>query len=90
MVRSDQGTVTAELALSLPAVLVILTISLQALSLQVERITMVGQVAALARQAARGETVAGAKVEGDIVCVTRTKQFMLPVTEKQCARRLGI
>jgi hypothetical protein len=57
LVRSDEGTVTAELALSLPAVLVILTISLQALSLQVERITLVGQVAALARQAARGEAV---------------------------------
>ena len=90
VLSSERGTVTAELALTIPSLLVVLTISIQALSLQVERVSLAGQVAELAREASRGEVVQGAKEEGVLVCVSRTKQFLLPITEKQCARRLGL
>lgn len=81
---------TAELAISLPAVLLVLTFAVQVLGIQVERAALVGSVAAEARAAARGEVVLGAKVEDDLVCVTKERKILIPVTEKQCARRLGI
>jgi hypothetical protein len=90
VLSSDRGTVTAELAIALPAVLMVLTFSVQVLGIQVDRVAMVGSAAMLARQAARGENVAGSKVEGNLVCVTRERKSFVPVIEKQCARRLGI
>jgi hypothetical protein len=88
--NSERGTVTAELAIALPAVLVLLTLALQALSLQGVRIGLIAQAAELARSAARGEVVTGAREEGNLVCVTKTKQAIIPISEKQCARRLGL
>lgn len=90
VLSNDQGTVTAELAIAMPAVLMVLTFSFQVLGIQVDRVVMVGSAAMLARQAARGESVAGSKVEGNLVCVTRESKSFVPVIEKQCARRLGI
>lgn len=87
---SENGTVTAELAISLPAVLLVLTFAIQVLGIQVERAALVGTLAMEARQAARGEVVTGAKVEGNLVCVAKQRQSLIQVTEKQCARRLGI
>lgn len=88
--RNDRGTVTAELAIALPAVLLVLTFAFQALALQVERIDLVTQLATLARQAARGEPVAGSQIEGNLVCISRSISSVWPIKEKQCARRLGI
>lgn len=88
--RSERGTVTAELAIALPAVLVVLTFALQVLAIQAERISLIGELASQSREAARGESVSGAKVEGNFVCVTGTTKTFVPVTEKQCARRLGM
>lgn len=88
--RSERGTVTAELAIALPAVLLVLSFALQALALQLERIALVGEVAGLARAAARGEVVPGARIEGTRVCVTKSRKLLLPIEEKQCARRLGL
>jgi hypothetical protein len=87
---NEQGTVTAELAIALPAVLLVLTFSVQVLGIQVERTALIGSAAMAARQAARGENVPGSKIEGNLICVTRQRNSLVPVTEKQCARRLGL
>ena len=81
---------TAELAIALPAVLLVLTFSVQVLAIQVDRVAMIGSAAMLARQAARGEIVDGSKIEGNLVCVTRERNSFIQVSEKQCARRLGV
>ena len=88
--HSERGTVTAELAIALPSVLLVLTFALQALSLQVERVALVAEVAQLARAAARGEVVPGTKIEGTQICVTKSRKLLVPIEEKQCARRLGL
>lgn len=89
-VRSERGTVTAELAVALPAVLMVLTFSVQVLSMQVERVSLAGQAATMARMAARGEAVSGAINEGKLICVTKEVKLLMPIHEKQCARRLGL
>ncbi|MEY3472884.1 MAG: hypothetical protein RLY22_387 [Actinomycetota bacterium] len=87
--RSESGTVTAELAIAMPAVLLTLTFSIQALSVQSHRIELTYQAAQLARDAARGESVPNSKVEGHLVCVQLEISEPFPITEKQCARQLG-
>lgn len=88
--NSERGTVTAELAIALPAVLLMLTLAIQLLMTQVERVHLAAEVGALARAAARGEALAGSKIEGTLVCVTKAKETMIRIEEKQCARRLGM
>lgn len=88
--RSETGTVTAELAIALPAVLLVLTFSMQALGLQVGRIQLISELTQLARQAARGEAVVGSHIEGNRVCVRRALEGVFPIQEEQCARLLGI
>ena len=90
VLRSQQGTVTAELVIALPAVLLVLTFAFQALALQVNRIELVSQVAAFARQASRGESVSGSQIEGKLICVSKQVSSVWPLKEKQCARRLGL
>lgn len=88
--RSEVGTVTAELAIALPAVLVVLTFVLNVLGVQVERIAMVAELASDVRAASRGESVKGTKLEGNLICLSRTTKTLIPIVEKQCARRLGL
>ena len=88
--NKESGTVTAELAIALPAVLVVLTFSLNVLGVQAERIALVGQLATDVRAAARGEPVTGFKVEGNLICLSRTTKTLIQTVEKQCARRLGL
>ncbi|MBP7835447.1 MAG: hypothetical protein KAZ95_01420 [Rhodoluna sp.] len=53
---SDKGSVTAELALAMPAVSLVIAITLGAFALQIERMKLVGVAAMAARAVARGET----------------------------------
>ena len=53
---SDKGSVTAELALAMPAVSLVIAITLCAFALQIERMKLVGVSAMAARAIARGET----------------------------------
>lgn len=53
---SDKGSVTAELALAMPAVSLVIAITLGAFALQIERMKLVGVSAMAARAIARGET----------------------------------
>ena len=54
----ERGVVTAEFAVVLPAVVMILAVSLGSLSAQVERMRLVSVAAGLARAVGRGETEA--------------------------------
>ena len=52
---SDKGSITAELALAMPAVSLVIAITLGAFALQIERMKLVGVSAMAARAVARGE-----------------------------------
>lgn len=53
--KNERGSVTAELAISLPAVFLVLGITLGAFALQIERMKLVDVAASAARALARGE-----------------------------------
>lgn len=53
--KPDQGSVTAELALAMPAVSLVIAITLGAFALQIERMKLVSISAMAARAVARGE-----------------------------------
>ena len=88
----ERGSVTAEFAVVLPAVAMILAISLGSLSAQVERMRLVSVAAGLARAVGRGEaealalarfepSLAGRKVafsaEQDLVCAEVSVNFTI-------------
>lgn len=97
---ADRGSVTAEFAMLIPAMVLILTTFLSALNLQLERIRLVQLSSDAARAAGRGDVVVqpGDSTElvtyeqGELVCVRATKQataFKLTLNEKTCARANG-
>jgi hypothetical protein len=84
----ERGSVTAELALAIPAVMMLLAIFIGAMGLQLERFRLVDLAATLARADARGESPevlkdlidqwqpsANFKVEStqELVCIVVTK-----------------
>lgn len=87
--HNDNGTVTAELAISLPAVLLVFTLAIQGLSIPMARMELASRAGEQARGIARGESVGGT-IEGKLVCVTLTGSVLIPLKEKACARRLGL
>ena len=56
--RQDSGSVTAELVLTLPAVLLIVGLALGAMSVQLQRMELVSAASTIARAIARGEPIA--------------------------------
>jgi len=52
---SEEGSVSAELAIALPAVVAILIFALSAMTIQLHRIDLTARAAVLARAVARGE-----------------------------------
>lgn len=60
--RDQRGSVTAELAMALPAVALVIAITLSAFSLQIERMKLVNVSASAARAFARGESEANIRV----------------------------
>ena len=89
-VNSEAGTVTAELAIAMPAVVILITLATGVLGIQVDRISLTREAAESARAAARGEPVGKTQVKGNLVCVTKTKDAVISISETQCARRLGL
>ena len=55
LIFNQRGSVTAELAMALPAVVLVISITLGAFALQIERMKIVGVAATAARAIARGE-----------------------------------
>lgn len=87
--HSERGTVTAELAVALPAVILVLGLSIQLLQLPVERMDLAVSAGEQARAIARGERTGG-RIEGALVCVTLTKSGLVSIKETACSRRLGL
>jgi hypothetical protein len=56
--KKDTGSVTAELVLSLPAVVIIVALALGAMSVQLQRMELVSSASTIARAIARGEPIA--------------------------------
>ena len=56
--RQDAGSVTAELVLALPAVVMIVAMALGAMSVQLQRMELVSAASTIARAIARGEPIA--------------------------------
>jgi Flp pilus assembly protein TadG len=94
-IERDAGTVTAELAVAVPAVLLVLAACLGGLRIGAERIRVTDAAAEAARVAARGDAPAGRDVviddRGDgTVCATVRRQVLLlglpvPVVATGCA-----
>ncbi len=55
--KKDSGSVTAELVLALPAVLLILGLALSAMTIQLQRMELVSSASTIARAIARGEPI---------------------------------
>ena len=55
--KKDSGSVTAELVLALPAVVMIVALALGAMSVQLQRMEMVSAASTIARAIARGEPI---------------------------------
>jgi hypothetical protein len=88
----ERGSVTAELAIAMPSVVLLLAVSLGAFGLQIERLKLVASAASLARSLGRGDsernirdlasqTDANLKLEfdylDDFLCVTLSKNFAI-------------
>ena len=56
--RQDSGSVTAELVLALPAVVMIVALALGAMSVQLQRMELVSAASTIARAIVRGEPIA--------------------------------
>lgn len=112
-VSTDRGSVTAELALALPSVALVIAVTLGGFSLQVERMKLVELSATAARALARGEEQAAVESmlkatrpdalvkidhEENQVCISVSFMArisglgaeLLEVTERQCARKMGL
>lgn len=89
-VNSESGTVTAELAIVMPAVVILMALATGVLGVQVDRISLAREAAEAARAAARGETTGQSQIRGNLVCVTKTNEALIPISETQCARRFGL
>lgn len=55
--KKDSGSVTAELVLTLPAVILVIALAIGAMSIQLQRMELVSKASILARAIARGETI---------------------------------
>jgi len=107
----EAGAVTAEFALALPAVTMVLVLALGVIGAQTDRLALIGLAASGSRALARGEPMAtvwqlakevgaGISVQAsfgaELVCVGASRQVGLPIlakielTERQCARKLGL
>lgn len=89
----ERGSVTAELAIAMPAVSLVIAITLGAFSLQIERMKLVDVAATAARAIARGESeekvhqlagelMAGELVAGQLATVLEAVQIEFSVLEK--------
>lgn len=102
MMRSDRGSVTAELALALPAVALVLACCLTGMQVAAQQVRLQDAAAAAARALARDEALSvaarlypGASVaghsDGDLVCATLTARAtgMLPIRLRATGCALG-
>ena len=90
---NDRGSVTAELAIALPAVTMVLGITVAAFGLQVERLKLVSGAATIARAIARTEPAEDVnrlaeqleasatlvlETKADLICARLSRSFSVP------------
>ncbi|MEO0027060.1 MAG: hypothetical protein RL716_391 [Actinomycetota bacterium] len=90
--NNDVGSITAEFALTLPAIALVLSITLGASSLQLQRLELISLAASASRALARGETVqfvetlkkqfgsgfeVSSEVSEDLICAKASKTASL-------------
>lgn len=97
--RADRGSVTAEFAIALPAVVAVLALCLSGLQIVGQQVRLQDATAAAARAAARGDPTAAlarlvpgatatTRSDSDLTCVTATTAtafFGLTLTATSCA-----
>lgn len=103
--RSDRGSVTAEFAVVLPAVIGVFLFLLQALSMQVERVQLAQAAGVAARASSHlmayievqtmvSRMSLGAKLEinqdAELTCATVIKPGLFKVKETICTRSQGM
>lgn len=99
--RTQTGSVTAELAVALPAVLVVATTLISGMAVGAVKVQATHAAATLARAASRGEALNQiakrlgvtpvVETDEEFVCVRAQVQTpLLLVSEKSCARKLGL
>jgi len=79
IIRDERGSVTAEFAVALPAVLLVVLLAIGAIMLATQRLSLSSAAAQMARLEARGDDVAAAAVLGGLgvrggVAVQRSAQ----------------
>ena len=94
---SDRGSVSAEVAVALPALLAVFGICLNGLMAGVQHLVLTDQTAAVARLVSRGTTLDQAQAlvgardvtahpDGDLICVVANRSLgIFPVTARSCA-----
>jgi hypothetical protein len=83
--NSEKGSVTAELAIALPAVTMVIAVTLAGFGLQVERMKFVSLASSSARAIGRGE--AQARVEAEFEALASGAELSIEYLENHvCAR----
>lgn len=94
---SDRGSVTAELAVALPVVILMLALCAQVIVALGDRVVMFGQAAEYARRLGRGEdqaevaarftaaTADVARIDGAICVTLRRDSTWIPLAARACA-----
>ena len=90
--RGERGSITAELAIAMPSVVLVLAVALGGFGLQIERLKLVASAASFARSLGRGDSeqnIRGLAMETDsklklhfdyledFVCVTLSNNFAI-------------
>jgi hypothetical protein len=83
--NSEKGSITAELAIALPAVTMVIAVTLGGFGLQVERMKFVSMASSSARAIGRGEPAT--KVEADFKVLASGAELSIEYLENHvCAR----
>ncbi len=93
---SDRGAVTAEFMLLLPALIILFTFALGSVTFATERIAIESKVFEAARAISLGQEPVidqnyrlTQSVEGRKICVTLSRQMLLPINSTLCMLPVG-
>ena len=99
--QTQTGSVTAELAIATPAVLMVASLLISGIVLGVQRVQLAYDAGTLARAASRDEPITQlSRSLGVSTAIEHTEEFLciratvttwlMPLTEKSCQRKLGL
>ena len=101
LLRTQTGSVTAELAIVLPSVMLVAATLIGGLTLGVQKIQVAYAAGSLARAVARGEdptqlakslgVATRLDYQSDFICVSaQAETTLIQLEEKSCARKIGL